>query len=81
MHVSQGSGGYRRYHTGSCGGYHYAESGLIHTPGYPDEVYENSLTCSWYIRVKSGQRIRLEFIDRVELESFNGTCRDYVKVS
>ena len=44
MHVSQGSGGYRRYHTGSCGGYRYAESGLIHTPGYPDELYENSLT-------------------------------------
>ena len=81
MHVSQGSGGYRRYHTGSCGGYRYAESGLIHTPGYPDELYENGLTCSWYIRVKSGQRIRLEFIDKVELESYNNTCRDYVRVS
>ncbi|KAF7709531.1 tumor necrosis factor-inducible gene 6 protein isoform X2 [Silurus meridionalis] len=61
-----------------CGGVHTEQEKYLQSPGYPDE-YPDGQICYWHIRVRYGQRIRLQFLD-FDVEDDVGCISDYLEI-
>ncbi|XP_041065220.1 uncharacterized protein LOC121289661 [Carcharodon carcharias] len=63
---------------GTCGGYLDAAYGSVISPNYPSP-YPNDAQCTWYIRGRRNQIIKLEFT-YIELEYTSGCSYDYIAI-
>ncbi|ETE70904.1 Tumor necrosis factor-inducible 6-like protein [Ophiophagus hannah] len=61
-----------------CGGIFTASKHVFKTPGYPKE-YEDDQVCYWHVRVKYGQRIKIQFLD-FDLEDDTACMADYLEI-
>ncbi|XP_011471678.1 CUB domain-containing protein 2 [Oryzias latipes] len=61
-----------------CGGVLTGLSGVISSPGYPQE-YSNNADCSWTIRVSNGSVVTFVFLD-FQLENNEGCNFDFVSL-
>ncbi|XP_068185614.1 tumor necrosis factor-inducible gene 6 protein [Antennarius striatus] len=61
-----------------CGGVLTEQKRLIQSPGFPDE-YQDEQICSWHIRVRLGQRVRLHF-HKFDVEEDTACLADYLEV-
>lgn len=59
-----------------CGGVLTGLSGIISSPGYPEE-YSNNADCSWTVHVSNRSMVSLVFLD-FQLENNEGCNFDYV---
>ncbi|XP_062284242.1 CUB domain-containing protein 2 [Scomber scombrus] len=64
------------YRKDVCGGVLTGLSGIISSPGYPQE-YSNNADCSWAIHVSNGSVVTLVFLD-FQLENNEGCNFDFV---
>ncbi|XP_019899333.2 ovochymase-2 isoform X2 [Esox lucius] len=60
-----------------AGGYLQGDHGVLLTPGFPGQNYENGALYQWRITVPEGEKIRLTFIT---FDLVPEACRDYVLV-
>lgn len=61
-----------------CGGVHTDQEKIFQSPGFPDE-YPDDQICYWHIRVRYGQRIRLQFLE-FDVEDDVGCISDYLEI-
>lgn len=61
-----------------CGGVLTNEEKIIQSPGFPEE-YQDEQICYWHIRVRLGQRIRLQFLE-FDVEDDMSCLADYLEV-
>uniref|UniRef100_A0A3B5BET6 TNF alpha induced protein 6 n=1 Tax=Stegastes partitus TaxID=144197 RepID=A0A3B5BET6_9TELE len=61
-----------------CGGVLTEQQKVIQSPGFPDE-YQDEQICYWHIRVRLGQRIRLNFLE-FDVEDDTACLADYLEV-
>lgn len=61
-----------------CGGVHTDQEKILQSPGFPDE-YPNEQICYWHIRVRYGQKIRLQFLE-FDVEDDVGCISDYLEI-
>ncbi|KAK3569280.1 hypothetical protein QTP86_026571, partial [Hemibagrus guttatus] len=61
-----------------CGGVHTDQEKFLQSPGFPDE-YPDEQICYWHIRVRYGQRIRLQFLD-LDIEDDVDCISDYLEI-
>ncbi|CAG5136893.1 unnamed protein product, partial [Candidula unifasciata] len=66
--------------SGLCGGVLNSDSGVITSPGHPNE-YPHGVNCTWYINVTPGLVIRLTFhMFSFENPTENTCVYDYVDI-
>lgn len=62
----------------ACGGKYYTSSGILRSPGYPEE-YPSNKDCVWIIQAPHGQQIALN-VSKFDLEA-HSTCKfDYLEI-
>ena len=61
-----------------CGGNYHTSTGVIHSPGWP-ENYAHGLDCSWIIHAPINQQIELNFT-RFSLENHTNCDYDFLEV-
>ncbi|XP_075886809.1 tumor necrosis factor-inducible gene 6 protein [Nelusetta ayraudi] len=61
-----------------CGGVLTDKEKIIQSPGFPEE-YQDEQICTWHIRVRLGQKIRLQFLE-FDVEDDTSCLADYLEV-
>ncbi|EFN89302.1 Cubilin, partial [Harpegnathos saltator] len=61
-----------------CGGHYMKSTGVIRSPGYPDD-YENRKECVWTIEAQARHRIILT-VNHFELEDHSSCIFDYLEI-
>ena len=61
-----------------CGGNYHTSTGVIHSPGWP-ENYAHGLDCSWIIHAPINQQIELNFT-KFSLENHTNCDYDFLEV-
>jgi cubilin len=56
-----------------------APSGIIKTPNFPKQNYENSKTCEWSIKTDSTHTLSLQFTD-IDIDNSANCTKDYLEV-
>lgn len=69
-----------RFRLSDCGGTFVAPSGVISTPKYPTQNYDNKLTCEWAIVTDASHSLTFQFTD-FDLEESENCTKDYVEIS
>ncbi|XP_014475365.1 PREDICTED: cubilin [Dinoponera quadriceps] len=64
--------------TNVCGGHYMKSTGVIRSPGYPDN-YENRKECVWIIEAQDRHRIILT-VNHFQLESHSSCTFDYLEI-
>lgn len=62
-----------------CGGKFIGTNGVISTPGFPSENYENNKHCMWNIRTDQSHSLMFQFID-FDLETSDNCTKDYIEI-
>lgn len=57
---------------------HTDQEKIFQSPGFPDE-YPDDQICYWHIRVRYGQKIRLQFLE-FDVEDDVGCISDYLEI-
>ncbi|KAI6170817.1 putative cubilin [Aphelenchoides bicaudatus] len=70
---------FTHFDNGTCGFTTHAQTGIIHSPNYPDD-YPNNLKCMWHIVVPPGFHIKLTF-DHVDIQESHQCTKDYLSIS
>ncbi|XP_028288640.1 cubilin [Parambassis ranga] len=68
-----------KYSIATCGGTFIGQTGMIHSPGFPQSNYPDSSTCEWYLEGPTGHYLILSY-SNFSLQSSNGCSSDYVEV-
>nr|XP_023646366.1 cubilin [Paramormyrops kingsleyae] len=68
-----------KYSITTCGGTYTGQSGIIHSPGYPDSHYPDGSICEWYIEGPTGHYLTLTF-NALDLQGSDACSADYVEL-
>ncbi|XP_029110994.1 cubilin [Scleropages formosus] len=68
-----------QYSIATCGGTYTGQSGVLHSPGFPDSNYPDGSSCEWYLEGPTGHYLTLTFT-ALELQRSGGCGADYVEL-
>lgn len=63
----------------NCGGLFSGSNGIIQTPNYPSQNYENKKNCEWNIKSDPSHSLTFQFTD-FDLESSDNCTKDVVEI-
>uniref|UniRef100_A0A8C4RUP8 CUB domain-containing protein n=1 Tax=Erpetoichthys calabaricus TaxID=27687 RepID=A0A8C4RUP8_ERPCA len=50
-----------KYSIATCGGRYFGQSGVLHSPGFPDANYPDNSECEWYLQGPTGHYLTISF--------------------
>ncbi|KAG2458577.1 CUBN protein, partial [Polypterus senegalus] len=68
-----------KYSIATCGGRFFGQSGVLHSPGFPDANYPDNSECEWYLQGPTGHYLTISFTS-FHLQDSAACTSDYVEI-